>query len=524
MGHNSLTVKSFSDIFTQILIFIGFFAILSLYFVMSKIAKNRAEGRFSDTKLAELLQGLTKEEYKRFGLFLRSPYHNKSGKMEKLYEYFKLRREKPDSKGVTKESISAYLDPSRKFDDTNLRKQLSNFAGLIEEFVIMLGLDSKPVLKRNLLLGESLYRNYPKVLVQGIRELYKSFDAEKQKDSEYYYNYHQTLRTHFLFKSKEMKNPEVLTNKSTFILDLYYISVKLLHYYTVLNLKLHYNKQVKFDNWAFDDIVRFIESHDEELSRNHISLYADYLSVKMMLNPDSAEPFNRLKDYVLNNLNKAGELEQHRMYIYLYNHSLYRFNKGYSLDSSELFEVIKDMESAEVPLWHYFAYHMYYINAVKYACMAGEHRWAENFMETRKDKVHDDIRQQTLSLAKANYYFLREDHDSALRSLINVDFPNYTFYLNAKTLLIKIYWEKSEAEGIFSAIDAMKQFLKRKDLIPERLWNCSQNFINCTAKMVDIKDENKEFEIRKLLEKEMLSSDKAWIEKQLSKKNYRPDS
>src|SRR5687768_12031310 len=79
-----------------------------VYIVMSKNAKietkARIRGEFSESKLAELLGGLTKEEYKKFGLFIRSPYFNKSKTLEKLYEYFKPRLEKLDDPKITKEN------------------------------------------------------------------------------------------------------------------------------------------------------------------------------------------------------------------------------------------------------------------------------------------------------------------------------------------------------------------------------------------------------------------------------------
>jgi hypothetical protein len=86
----------------------------------------------------------------------------------------------------------------------------------------------------------------------------------------------------------------------------------------------------------------------------------------------------------------------------------------------------------------------------------------------------------------------------------------------AKDMLIKIYWERSEPEGVLSTIEAVRKFLQRKDLIPERLWKCYNNFINTASKMIEPNEKNKLFEIKKMLEKEMISADKIWIEEQLA--------
>lgn len=482
---------------------------------MSKASKNREKNEFSGSKLYELLIGFTKEEFKRFGLFIKSPYFNKSKTMGNLYVFFKQNFDKLESPKITKEKIASVIYPGERYDEANVRKQLSNFTKLAEEFLMQTVLEGKKYDRENLLTEGYYARQKTKYAEQQIIELRKKYKSESFRDSDYYHDMYTTERLFFALKSSGMKNPEEQINKTSFILDLYYISVKLLHHYTILNLRLHYNKQVNFDSWAFDDIVRFIEKHKTELEENHKSLYADYLSVKMLLSPDSAEPFEALAEFISKNKNVFVSTEKDRMLIYLYNHSIYRYNKGYVKSPGEVFAVIREMESENVPLWHFFAFHMYYVNAVKYSCMQGEYDWAVEFMKHRRDKIQPEISGETYSLAMANYYFNRQDYSGALRYLVNVDFPNYSFYIGAKIMQIKIYWELSEPEGVLSTIDAVRKFLQRKELIPQRLMESTTNFINCVSKMVDPDSRDKTFEIKKILEKEISTSEKLWVEEKL---------
>lgn len=69
----------------QLFAFIINFAHFSDNIVMSKSTKIAEKTEFSGSKLYELLKGFTKEELKRFGLFIKSPYFNKSKIMEVLY-------------------------------------------------------------------------------------------------------------------------------------------------------------------------------------------------------------------------------------------------------------------------------------------------------------------------------------------------------------------------------------------------------------------------------------------------------
>jgi hypothetical protein len=482
---------------------------------MSKSAKielkARVRGEFSESKLAELLGGLTKEEYKKFGLFIRSPYFNKSKTLEKLYEYFKRRLEKLDDAKITKENISKHIYPGEKFDDANVRKQVSNFAKMVEEFLVQAESEKDKQWRKNILLGMMNKRNLDKSFNHTARELENIYSSAADKDTSYYLNYLNTQRTLFDQQASRLKAPEENIKELTKALDMHYLSLKLLHYYDILNLRMHYNKNVEFDMWAFDEIVRFIERNNKEIKTKHSSIYSDYLSVIMLLNPTDGKYYNDLKQYVMENKRGLGRQGIDRFYVYLYNHSIYRLNRGFVESNNELFDIIKIIDSEDVPIWNYFAFHIFYINAVTNAARVGDFEWADGFIKRRRDKIQAEIRNETHNLAMANLYFTKRDYDNALRYIVNVDYPNYSYYLMSKDMLVKIYWERSEPEGVISTIEAMRKFLQRKELIPQRLYESYTNFINCVSKMVDANSKDKTYEIKKLLEKEMIAADKHWV-------------
>ncbi len=478
-------------------------------------ANTGGKSEFSQSKLAELLKGLTKEEYKKFGLFINSPYFNKSKTIGKLYDFFKLSFNKKDLSDVVKEEIYRQIYPGEKYDDVNARKLISNFTKLVEEFLAVNDVVNDKTMMNNLFIKTSFNRKFDKSIIQKLGELEEIYSNQNNKSGEYYSNHLITKRYELLYSGSRLRSPEdqlKLVSKSA---DMHFLSIKLLLFYDILNLRLHYNKKIEFDMWVFDEMVRFIENNEDEIINEHPSLYADYLSVVMLLHPEDTGHFNILKTFIEQNKKTIGAQSFERLYIYIYNHSVYRINRGITKNNSELLEIIKIIDMEDVPIWQFFAFHVYYVNAVTNAARAGEYSWAEDFINRRKELINPEIREETNSLALANLNFTKRDYDKALKYLVNVDYPNYSYYLMAKDMLIKIYWERSETEGVLATIDAMRKFLQRKDLIPERLWNCYSNFINCASKMVDPYEKNKLFEIKKLLEKEMISADKGWIEEQL---------
>lgn len=481
--------------------------------------KRSESGSLGDSKLAEILCGLSTSEFRELGSFLRSQYFNNSDVIASLYSFLRKFHAQGRLEDVKKADIAKHIYPESAKGtelDTNVRKLLSNFTKLTERFLAINILLKDEYLTGSLLMRESAVRNYPKSFERYYRDAMKKLGTVRSRSTENYYYTMDAEQIYFQFKSKQLESPELQLGKISFALDLHYISIKLLHFYSVLNLKLHYKKTIEFDTWAFDDIANFVERHRALLRSEHQSLYADYLSVKMLMNPDDVKGFNNLRNYVSSHSAKFGNIEKHRMFIYLYNHSIYRFNKGYCRDAGEVYSIIKEMEDKDIPLWHYFAYHMYFINAVKYASMLGEFEWAEKLIKERSAKIHADIRDQTISLAGANLHFFKGEYPDALKQLLGVDYPNYSFYLGAKSILLKIYYINDEHEAALSQIDAVRHYISRKDIIHERHAVQFGNFVNCIAKLLTVKDSERTYEIRRAMKTDISATDRVWLQGLLS--------
>lgn len=483
------------------------------------MTKIKEKNTFASSKLTELLQSMNRQEYRRFGSYLSSPFFNKSNKMFGIYSFLKPYHYKNRLKSVCVKDIHKALYGNNKFNGMLIRKQLSDFLKHTVEFIIQCEFQSDRIRKLNILLESANKRKVKNIFSSTVKELNILYSRSPEKNTYYYEHLLNTKRLKYENEASSLLSPEKNINELSFGLDMFYLSLKLLYYYDILNLRLHYNKNVEFDMWAFDDISKFIEANSKTLKAEHSDIYADYLSVLMLLHPAESSYFKDLRDFVFNSAVNLGKTSLHKLYIIIYNHSVYRHNRGFAESPGELFDIIKIIDKENIPIWNYFAYHIYYVNAVTNAVRQGEFSWAERFINERKNLIREDIREETNNLALANLYFTKRDYNNALKYLVNVDYPNYSYYLMAKDMLIKIYWEQSETEGVYSAIEAMRKFLQRKELIPERLHESYTNFINCVNLMTDTGKKNLRYEINRILEKEMISADKTWVKQKLDELN-----
>ena len=89
-----------------------------------------------ESKLTEMVKGISPAEFKKFGEFLNSPYHNKSRKIIQLYELINFSYDEFDANIITNEKIAKAIFSGEGDKDQNVRTLISTFTSLLEEFLI----------------------------------------------------------------------------------------------------------------------------------------------------------------------------------------------------------------------------------------------------------------------------------------------------------------------------------------------------------------------------------------------------
>ena len=101
-----------------------------------------------ESKLTEIIRGISQSEYRRFGEFLNSPYHNKSRNILQLYELINERFDNFDSNTISIKKIAGYIYGGGKKSDQNARTLISNFTKLLEKFFVYTEFDKNPLQQR----------------------------------------------------------------------------------------------------------------------------------------------------------------------------------------------------------------------------------------------------------------------------------------------------------------------------------------------------------------------------------------
>lgn len=462
-----------------------------------------------DSKLIEILSSLSESEFKRFGKFIKSSFHNESPMLIKLYEFFK--NYYPDTTNIYKEDIGNFIYSDGKEYDTKLRKLLSEFTKILENFILYIEIETNKFSRNNLLLTISHRRNLSKTFDQTLTDYRKENEKLSERDSHYFFRKYNIELESFRFLAGKFKNPEIHIRILSESVDDLFLFEKLICIYNITLLRNSFNKEVKTDLNFADEIIQHIEKNEDHYSKNKIIIYAYYLSCMMALKINETEYFFKYKKFILKNHKQFSSKELETFYMNMYSYSIQKVNKGEKPFLKEMMDVYKFTDKNADSIKHMFGFNIYYLNAINTGMTLKEFDWVERFIHKYKRSLPEDVREDVFNLGMANFYFFKRNYDEALSHLIKSDYPNYTYYLMAKVLMIKIYFEKKDFEGVLTTIDAMKHFLKRKDLIPERLIKSNLNFLNCIIKLCGRNKKSSVLNAEMIANEDMSIANRDWL-------------
>ncbi len=148
-----------------------------------------------------------------------------------------------------------------------------------------------------------------------------------------------------------------------------------------------------------------------------------------------------------------------------------------------------------MPEWHFK-------NIVTTGLRLDEHEWVRSFLENYRHRLRPEVEENAYSYNLAAYFHHLENYDEVLRLLLQVEYTDVRYNLDAKSLLLRTYYDLEESEALHSLTEAFKQYLKRNKSLSEFQKKGYFNLLNFTRKAFRLKT-NREFTSSKKWEPEL---------------------
>ncbi len=432
-----------------------------------------------NSKLYSILEYFDKYEQNRLRKFLVSPYFNKNEAIISLFEGLIVHINSGSNHDLDKTDLWNEINKSAGFDDVLYRKYCSDLLKLVESYLAQQVYESNPIHKANFLIESVGNRKMDKLFKSSIRTARRLSDHQLYRTTDYYLGQYQLERN--LYDLEELghdrtakKNVEAILNN----LDRFYLSEKLRYSCTALSQQVLVSLEYKL--LFIDEILEHINKYKYEDVPPIAVYYQIYLT-----NAESENTDHYFK--LMEILEIFGDLfpkeEAEFIYGFALNYCIKKINQGNQKFLEKYFNVfviLLDKEliinDGELSPWHFR-------NIVVAALRLGKYDWTENFINFYQRYLPVNMRENAVSFNTAQLYFSQKQFEKVMELLRNVEYEDFTYNLNSKTMLLSTYYETDEIEPLYSLMDSFRTYLNRhKDLSPSKR-KPYLNFIRLTKKL-----------------------------------------
>ncbi len=444
-----------------------------------------------ESKLVILLKTFTRQEFERFEKFVNSPFFNSSGQMVTLFNF--LKKDHPEYKTITKESIFSEFYPKEGYKDKKVRDLLSRMLELAQSFLSQLEFEKNKNTSSIFVMNQLIERNLERHFKSRYKESEKKLKDEKVIDENYLYSEYMLMklnREHVdIFKNVIYE--EELSNivNSEYQLFLNYVIHNVLSYTLLFSIRNYSINNVV--NLEFSDmVIEFLDKYPRQ-KYPIITILRAIVDLQSRESEKASELDTATYEGLIKNLNEHNEtinLDMKRtIYIYLVNYTRLKsliYNKFFK---DEHYRLLKySIENDLYPkLGNYFSEASYVIVASE-SLINKDFEWAEKFIEEFKHKLKSDVRENAYTLCMANLHYRKGNYDNALKSLVKVSVDDIYYQLKVKNLQIKIHYELGDYEMCKNVIDSFRHFLGSVKQFPEFVRIRFVNYVNFTSRMVNV--------------------------------------
>jgi len=468
----------------------------------------------------ELLKTLSKEHINGLIHFVACPHFNTDRFVIKLLDVLKkygiqqlIYNE--ELKCRIYEVIFPHLSkPSKtltKNEGSLLSNKLNILMQLVEKFLVYSALDKKDIYYNDLLFTELLQRKQMQLFNRQIKKNQKKISGQKVKDDNYFFNQYK-INCSLIFHNEIQDAPiDDLITEMQYNYDISYIINKL-ETHLIMLASDRMSDKVTFDYKSFNAIEQLIELPEYAkipiiiLYKANIELEKE-LSVKAyngMLNLleeyDSKVPSETLLSFYTNANNfcsdqiEKGNIEFNKIVLDLY--KIMHAKNLLAIDNKISIYLLK--------------------NIITIACKNKEFDWAIKILEHYKSYISKPLKMQVYDFNAGIIAFYRKDYDAAHEKFITVGDLNFTYYINARILILKCFYEKEKqySEPTVQAFRSAERYFLNNNIINAQTKKGLKNFIQILINLYRIHHKATKMTKERLLEKlekQKVNTDKQWL-------------
>lgn len=412
------------------------------------------------SKLIKLFRGLAKTELLEFGRYLKTPFFNRDANLVKLYDYIKKHYPEFESEKLRKSFFLKKMTGNESGKDRRIHDWMSDLTKKLEDYLIMVGMRSKPLARDFVLLDVMKDRQMDELFFRSIRGIRSKLDSSPERDMFYYFNqwrlrHEAYFHTGVTKKYKDEKDIDATMSE----IDKFFCTVKLR--YSAEMLTHEQQHSVDHAIALLPEVIREI-SKPEYKNNKLFEIYG--LAIELFYE-EKDETYNKLEKLIYGHLHLGNEDEKHTLLNILLTHAIKALAEDKPGYRQKVFDWYVYRMDNNLMLEDGYITPNHFINAMYLATTLHEAAWLERFIKEYTQYLNDDIRENTTLLAQAYLYFTREEYKKSLRTLMQIGGGDFIYPLSIRTLSIQCYYELGDIELVNLECINFGRYLNRDENI-----------------------------------------------------------
>ncbi len=414
-----------------------------------------------ETQLVQLLASLSKPDRRELRKFARSPFFNLRDDLARLIEHLAERIDRPEL--LEKRAVFAAVQPDKIFDDLHWRHLLSMAFQLVKKFLAVQNWLADPQ-NLQLELCEVLQKRELNPLLE--REIARSrldLEAAPHRDAAHFFKKYRLEQVDWNLSHRQQRFGRGNLQEMGAAFSAFVAVNSLRHRSAILTQNVVAGADRRDaappPELPFAVAAKMAVEQGEFAETPAAQLY--FHSCRMLENMDSDADFRAMTRLLETHWQVLQQPEAKDLYTVAINFCIRKINAGQREFVREVFDLYRSGLERRVLLENNFLSKYTYNNILLTALALGEWSWSLDFLENWKTLLPPRDRENSHRYNLAIYWFRRPDFDRVMQILQNVEFRDPLYNLDARRMLLRIFFEKDAWQAAEPALESFKMYLRR---------------------------------------------------------------
>lgn len=461
------------------------------------------------SKFIRLYQTITLAEKRLLKKWLESPVYNQREDIVKVFEFLSSRKTL-STITLQKERAFKYIYPKQKYDVYQLNYLLSYAYEVLEGFIENLeSVSNENSLKINKIRAYKK-RNLPKQAHKILQKATKALQKQPQRNSEYQLEALQLEVERFELagttqRTQDNNLPQIFEHLADFFV------ISTLQYACIAATHSNVYK-VSYDIPMLEVVLQQAEKAE---ASPIAKLY--YYAYQALTNPEQEDYYINLKTHFEQYKEQLPPKEQQGILLVTINYAIKRSHTGTLFYIQEALDLYKIGLETKLLLNNNTLSKFTYKNIVALGLKLEQFDWIEAFIEMYISYLPTANQANYKHYATAKLFFSKEEYNNCLGLLTQVEYDDLFLALDARMMLLKIYYEEASFDALEALLHSFTIFLQRKGIMSYHK-NNYQNIIKITQKLLYLSPNSSSLkQLQTDIETTQPLTEKKWLIVQLNK-------